>query len=94
MAISYDKSIQGYDDPAITAINRCIGRIANALRPGAWQVDYYPWLKYIPGYLKELQDGHQEELSLFNNHLGSVRARLVSSPSCLYAISVMNTFVG
>jgi len=46
------------------------------LRPGLWKVDIYPFLRYIPGYLKELQDGHKEELGLFKTQLGLVKAQM------------------
>jgi cytochrome P450 len=36
-------------------------------------VDVYPFLRYVPGYLKELQDGHAEELELFKQNLNDVR---------------------
>jgi hypothetical protein len=34
--------------------------------------------RYIPGYLKELQDGHREELTLFKSQLEQVREKMVS----------------
>ena len=48
--------------------------------------------RYIPGYLKELQDGHLKELGLFKRKLLEVRDRLVCLtislviPSFMYAI--------
>src|SRR6266576_501748 len=33
--------------------------------------------RYIPGYLKELQDGHAKELSLFKRKLYEVKDQLV-----------------
>lgn len=33
--------------------------------------------RYIPGYLKELQDGHAEELALFKQQLHDVRLSMV-----------------
>lgn len=35
--------------------------------------------RYIPGYLKELQDGHVEELALFKRQLNDVRLTMVCS---------------
>jgi len=31
----------------------------------------------VPGYLKELQDGHEEELDLFKSQLNEVREKMV-----------------
>ena len=35
--------------------------------------------RYVPGYLKELQDGLAEELALFRKHLEDVRQQIVRS---------------
>lgn len=73
MALAYGKHPKSYNDPDVIAVNRCLTRLGNNLRPGLWRVDVYPFLKYIPGYLKELKDGHQEELSLFKRQLHEVK---------------------
>lgn len=100
MALAYGKTPQSYDDPDVVAVNRCLTRLGNNLRPGMWKVDTYPFLRYvvalidnsrvhrslisdntsyIPGYLKELQDGHDEELKLFKRQLRDVKIKMVSS---------------
>ncbi|KAJ2917541.1 hypothetical protein MD484_g2847, partial [Candolleomyces efflorescens] len=73
MSLAYGKDPKGRDDPNIDAVNRCLTRLGHALRPGLWRVDVYPFLRYIPGYLKELQDGHAEELALFKGQLVEVK---------------------
>ncbi|RXW20920.1 hypothetical protein EST38_g4940 [Candolleomyces aberdarensis] len=73
MSLAYGKDPKGRDDPNIDAVNRCLTRLGHALRPGLWRVDVYPLLRYIPGYLKELQDGHAEELALFKGQLAEVK---------------------
>ncbi|KAJ2933261.1 hypothetical protein H1R20_g3821, partial [Candolleomyces eurysporus] len=73
MSLAYGKDPKGRDDPNIDAVNRCLTRLGHALRPGLWRVDVYPFLRYIPGYLKELQDGHAEELALFKGQLAEVK---------------------
>jgi len=45
MALAYGKNSKEYDDPAIQAVNRCLTRLGNNLRPGLWKVDTYPFLK-------------------------------------------------
>ncbi|PPQ95023.1 hypothetical protein CVT25_000486 [Psilocybe cyanescens] len=87
MALAYGKNPKSYEDPDIQAVNRCLTRLGNNLRPGMWKVDAYPILRYIPGYLKELQDGHAEELKLFKSQLNEVKMKVVRlslsySPSC------------
>jgi cytochrome P450 len=76
MSLAYGKAPKAYEDPEIQAVNRCLTLLGITLRPGVWKVDIYPFLRYIPGYLKELQDGHKEELGLFKNQLNEVKAKL------------------
>ena len=94
MALAYGKNPKSYEDPEILAVNRCLARLGNALRPGVWKVDVFPFLRfgilsvifgtsililhrYIPGYLKELQDGHAEELTLFKQQLNDLQLSMV-----------------
>ncbi|KXN81394.1 O-methylsterigmatocystin oxidoreductase [Leucoagaricus sp. SymC.cos] len=76
MALAYGKLPKSYFDPIVIAVNRCLTRLGNNLRPGLWRVDNWPILRYVPGYLKELQDGHQEELELFQSQLNEVREKM------------------
>ncbi|KAE9405427.1 cytochrome P450 [Gymnopus androsaceus JB14] len=76
MALAYGEVPLGYEDPAIQALNRCLTRIGYNMRPGAWKVDVFPFLKYVPGYLNELKIGHKEELGLFKGQLQGVRERM------------------
>ncbi|KAG6828014.1 hypothetical protein H0H87_003076 [Tephrocybe sp. NHM501043] len=76
MALAYGKAAGKHDDPDVQAVNRCLVRLGENVRPGLWQVDNYPILRYIPGYLDELKEGHREELALFKKHLAVVRAQI------------------
>ncbi|KAF5347626.1 hypothetical protein D9756_010668 [Leucocoprinus leucothites] len=76
MALAYGKIPKSYFDPIVQAVNRCLTRLGNNLRPGLWRVDDWPVLRYVPGYLKELQDGHKEELGLFKSQLNEVREKM------------------
>lgn len=73
MYLAYGKAPKGRDDPNIAAVNRCLTRLGVTIRPGVWKVDIYPWLKYVPGYLDELKEGHREELTLFKTQLALVK---------------------
>ena len=77
-AISYAKPIGGYDDPDILTISRCTARLEAAFDQDVWKVNFYSWLRYVPGYLRELHAGHQEELDLFKQNLQRVRGMIVS----------------
>ena len=45
MSIGYGKESKSYHDPDIQAVNRCLTRLGNTLRPGVWKVDAYPFLR-------------------------------------------------
>ncbi|KAG6915377.1 hypothetical protein DXG01_011778 [Tephrocybe rancida] len=76
MALAYGKAAGKHNDPDVQAVNRCLFRLGVNLRPGLWQVDIYPILRYLPGYLDELKEGHREELGLFKKHLSVVKAQM------------------
>ncbi|KIK68536.1 hypothetical protein GYMLUDRAFT_35978 [Collybiopsis luxurians FD-317 M1] len=76
MALTYGKIPAGYEDPDVQAVNRCLARLGLAMRQGAWKVDVFPFLKYVPGYLNELREGHREELGLFKSEMQEVRDKM------------------
>lgn len=79
MSITYGKTTPtAYSDPEVVAVNCCLSRFGEAIRPGAYLVDTYPILKYIPGYLTQLKKWHQEELALYQGQLNSVREQMVN----------------
>lgn len=45
MALAYGKHPKSYDDPDVIAVNRCLTRLGNTLRPGVWRVDVFPFLR-------------------------------------------------
>ncbi|KAF8632721.1 hypothetical protein AX15_001718 [Amanita polypyramis BW_CC] len=76
MLLAYGVLPKGCDDPDIQAVNNCLTVLGNNMRPGIWMVDYWPFLRFIPGYLKEMQDGHVKELGLFKRKLFEVRDKM------------------
>lgn len=81
MSLAYGKTVHSYEAPEVQGVNRCLTRMGLAMRPGAWKVDIFPFLRFLPGYLKPLREGHVEELSLFRNLLEEVRASPAPPPS-------------
>lgn len=78
MSITYGKTTPtAYSDPEVLAVNRCLSRLGRVMRPGAYLVDTYPILKYVPGYLTQLRKWHHEELALFQGQLNLVREQMV-----------------
>jgi hypothetical protein len=79
MTMTYAKStIASYSDYEVIQVNKCVGRLGITSLPGAWLVDSYPILRYIPGYLNQLKQWHREELQLFTEQLNVVRKTMVS----------------
>ncbi|PBK70377.1 cytochrome P450 [Armillaria solidipes] len=76
MALAYGKVPPSYEDPEVQSVNRCLTRLGLTMRAGAWRVDIFPLLKFVPGYLKPLKDGHAEELGLFKSLLQEVRDQI------------------
>lgn len=78
MSLAYGKTTPtSYSDPEVLQVNKCLGRVGYAMRPGSYLVDSYPLLKYVPGYLNELKQFHQEELALFRKQAETVRRAMV-----------------
>jgi hypothetical protein len=78
MGITYGKvTSTSYSDPEVIAVNRCLERFGQAVLPGAYLVDTYPILQYVPGYLTQLKEWHREELALFEGQLDTVRKQMV-----------------
>jgi hypothetical protein len=83
MTFTYGKTTPtSYTDPEVVAINKTISRFGRAMKPGAYLVDTYPILRFVPGYLSQLKVWHKEELALFNGQLDAVRRQMV----CDFAI--------
>ncbi|KAG1855924.1 cytochrome P450 [Suillus subluteus] len=79
MSFTYGKTTPtSYTDPEIVAVNESLARFGRAMKPGAYLVDTYPILRFVPGYLSKLKAWHQEELALFNGQLDAVRRQMSS----------------
>ncbi|KAI9566969.1 cytochrome P450, partial [Boletus coccyginus] len=77
MEITYGKvTPTSYTDPEVLAVNRCLKRFGRAMLPGAYLVDTFPILQYVPGYLTNLRKWHQEELALFQGQLDTVQQQM------------------
>jgi len=77
MSITYGKTTpSAYTDPEIVAVNKNIARFGQVAKPGAYLVDAFPILRFVPGYLNQLKAWHKEELTLFDGQLGVVRKQM------------------
>ncbi|KAG2078552.1 cytochrome P450 [Suillus decipiens] len=77
LRVAYGKSAPTANtDPEVVAIHRVNERLQTIFRPGAYLVDRVPLLRYLPGYGKQLDEWHHEELGLFRHQLGRVKSEV------------------
>ncbi|KAI0829920.1 cytochrome P450 [Trametes gibbosa] len=91
MSITYGKTTPtSYSDPDVKQINLGAARVGDAVRPGAYLVDTYPFLKNIPFFTSKLQRFHREELALYRSQVQGVKERLAKNecPPC-FVTSIM-----
>ncbi|KAH7925665.1 cytochrome P450 [Leucogyrophana mollusca] len=67
------------DDPYLLQLQRMIPRIQSAMIPGAYLVDKYPILKYVPGYGRDLKAWSKEEYSMLYGKLNWVRSEIANN---------------
>ena len=78
MTLTYGKQTPtSYSDPEVREVTMFLERLGKALIPGAYLVDLFPIMRYIPGYLSDLRKNHQEELALFGSQINGVREKMV-----------------
>lgn len=64
-----------YTDDDIAAIVENGSRIGQMLRPGAYRLDAFPWLRYVPGYLATVNRWNAEEYVLLRGSLDVVKEK-------------------
>ncbi|KAF7289950.1 Cytochrome P450 [Mycena indigotica] len=90
LSLTYGKSSRtSSDDPIIQEVSAAQSRLGAALLPGAYLVDEWPMLRYVPGYLSELRRQHQLELKLFTSQLDTVRNRMASDIQSCFAKTIL-----
>ncbi|KAH7909753.1 cytochrome P450 [Hygrophoropsis aurantiaca] len=67
------------DDPYLLQLQRMIPRIQSAMIPGAYLVDKYPLLRYVPGYGRDLKAWSEEEYSMLFGKLNWVRNEMAKN---------------
>ncbi|KAI0319668.1 cytochrome P450 [Amylostereum chailletii] len=82
LSITYGKpSPSNKSDLDVMLVEESTRRLGKSLRPGAFLVDDYPWLKYVPFYGRTLRQYHRDELSLFRRQLQAVRDDMAKGPA-------------
>ncbi|PBK84087.1 cytochrome P450 [Armillaria gallica] len=70
------------NEPEIVAIGRSLKRVGSAVRPGAYMIDEYPFLRYLPFYRRDLRSWHNEELSLYRKQIAGVEDNMDTVQPC------------
>ncbi|KAG1838924.1 cytochrome P450 [Suillus subalutaceus] len=77
LRVTYGKSAPTANtDPEVVRIRRAVEHFQATIRPGANLVDRVPLLRYLPGYGKQLDEWHREELELYRHQLRRVKSEL------------------
>ncbi|KAG1751694.1 cytochrome P450 [Suillus occidentalis] len=77
LRVTYGKSAPTANtDPEVVRISRVVEHVQAAIRPGAYLVDRVPLLRYLPGYGKQLDEWHHEELELYRHQLRRVKSEM------------------
>ncbi|KAK0442522.1 cytochrome P450 [Desarmillaria tabescens] len=86
LTLTYGKTTPTtFDDPDLQQMTREAKRLRMTNSPGAYLVDTFPVLRWVPGYLAELKRWHQDSLALCRRCLGYVRTRMDAGeevPAC------------
>ncbi|KAG1895267.1 cytochrome P450 [Suillus fuscotomentosus] len=77
MPFAYGKiTPTSYTDPEVVSINMFSACFGQAMKPGAYLVDAYPILRFVPGYRSQLNAWHKEELTFYDGLLDAVRRQM------------------
>ncbi|KAG1814390.1 cytochrome P450, partial [Suillus subaureus] len=80
MHVVYGKTTRtSLDDPYLLRLQRMVPRIQSAMAPGAYLVDKYPILKYVPGYGRDLKQWGQEEYNMLSGQFKWVKSEVESN---------------
>lgn len=79
MEVTFGKTTPtSYSDPEVKTIQNVVINIGNALLPGKYLVNTFPFLKYIPFFVSDLKKMHNTEVALYRKQLGMVKEKMVS----------------
>ncbi|KAI9568147.1 cytochrome P450 [Boletus coccyginus] len=77
LKVTYGKNTPTHaSDPDVLQVRKSLARFAMSLRPGAYLVDSFPWLTYLPWYGRELRQGFIEDYTLFHRQLDAVKRQM------------------
>jgi hypothetical protein len=70
------------DDPKITRINDFAERLVSAAYPGAYLVEYFTWMRYLPSWMakwkRDVLEQYRIDDAMFQGLFNEVSDRVVS----------------
>ncbi|KAH7922012.1 cytochrome P450 [Leucogyrophana mollusca] len=80
LRITYGKSTPtSANDQEVVRINKVARIFLSVILPGAYLVERIPLLRYFPGYTKDLDQWHDEELRLFTEQVDRVKSEVATN---------------
>ncbi|KAG1899882.1 cytochrome P450 [Suillus fuscotomentosus] len=77
LQVTYGKSTPTANaDLEVVRIHKVVDHFHATILPGAYLVDRVPLLRHLPGYRKQLDEWHHEELELFRHQLRPVKSEV------------------
>jgi len=79
LRVMYGKSTPtATNAPEIIVVHKMLKRFQMLMRPGAFLIERFPILKYVPGYTTELEEWRREESQVFHDQLNRVSRELTT----------------
>ncbi|KAG1824838.1 cytochrome P450 [Suillus subaureus] len=79
LRVMYGKSTPtAANAPEIIVIHKTLKRFQMLMRPGAFLIERFPILKYVPGYTTELEEWRREESQVYHDQLNRVSRELAT----------------
>ena len=84
LCVTYGESNSiSINDPEFVGVKQIVEHFIEGMRSGAYLVDRFPWLKYVPGYGRHLRSYHESDLKFYRDHLSRVERAMVNFPSLM-----------
>lgn len=85
MEVTFGKTTPtSYSDPEVKAVQHFVVSVGKALLPGQYWVESYPILRYIPAFVRELEQVHDEERTLYRSQIDAVQEKMVRFCASFY----------
>ena len=80
LRVSYGKTtpVSLTEDPYLLHLKRMLPIVQGALLPGAYKVDHFPLLRYVPWYGRQLKKWGEEEYQMLMGYMSQYKSQMVS----------------